>query len=206
MQQGTISRATLGRLPAYLRFLKSLPPEVRDISATSVAKGLGFGEIKVRKDLGSVCSFGRPKVGYTKSELIKSLEGLIINNGGKAVIVGAGKLGRALLDYKGFADYGLTVLAAFDKKAAVQERTGTDKFILPTQALPEFCKNNDIRLGIIAVPSEAAQEACELLYESGVRAIMCFAQCHLNTPPDAVIQYENVALSLAFLNMRTGEV
>ena len=206
MQRSNISRATLGRIPAYLRFLNSLPAEVRDISATSIARGLGFGEVQVRKDLGSVCGFGRPKVGYQKEELIQSLEGLLIKNGGRAVIVGAGKLGRALLDYKGFSDYGLTVLAAFDKNAGLQERTGTDKPILPVQALPEFSKCNDIKLGIIAVPGEAAQEAYDLLYQSGVRAMMCFAQCHLNTQPDAVIQYENVALSLAFLNLRTGEV
>ena len=101
-----ISRATLGRIPAYLRYLKNLPPCVQTISATVIARELGLGEVQVRKDLGALCGTGKPKIGYVCAELIDSLEGCLRSDDGGTVIVGAGKLGRALLDYGGFAAAG----------------------------------------------------------------------------------------------------
>ena len=67
----------------------------------------------------------------------------------------------------------------------------------------DFCKANDIRIGIIAVPSDSAQSVSNLFYENGVRLMWCFAPCQLYKPADAVIQYENLALSLAHLKMQT---
>ena len=114
MKTTDVSRAALGRIPVYLRFLESLPQDTETVSATVIAKELGFGEVQVRKDLGAICGSGKPRIGYTVSDLKKCLGGLIDSRNGKAVIVGAGKLGRALLDYGGFSDYGLDILAAFD--------------------------------------------------------------------------------------------
>ena len=114
MKTTDVSRAALGRIPVYLKFLESLPQDVETVSATAIAKALGFGEVQVRKDLGAICGSGKPRIGYTVSNLKESLESLIDSRNGKTVIVGAGKLGRALLDYGGFSDYGLDILAAFD--------------------------------------------------------------------------------------------
>ena len=99
-----ISKAALGRVPLYLRYLKSLPPEVQTVSATAVAKELGFGEVQVRKDLALSSSTGKPKVGYVRKELIESLEKILGCKNGGAVVVGAGKLGTALLSYTGFEE------------------------------------------------------------------------------------------------------
>ncbi|MDO5576447.1 MAG: winged-helix domain-containing protein, partial [Fibrobacter sp.] len=64
MKKSEVSKAALGRIPMYLRYLKSLPKDTGNISATAIAKNLGFGDVQVRKDLGAVCGSGKPKVGY----------------------------------------------------------------------------------------------------------------------------------------------
>ena len=197
MKTTDVSRAALGRIPVYLRFLESLPQDVETVSATTIAKALGFGEVQVRKDLGAICGSGKPRIGYTVSNLKESLDSLIDSRNGKTVIVGAGKLGRALLDYGGFSDYGLDILAAFDTD--VSQNNASGKPILPIDGLHDFCKENNVSIGVIAVPAKAAQEVCDKLCQSGIKAIMSFAPCKLTVPEGVAIQYENMALSLAHL-------
>lgn len=197
MKTTDVSRAALGRIPVYLKFIESLPQDVETVSATTIAKALGFGEVQVRKDLGAICGSGKPRIGYTVSDLKESLESLIDSRNGKTVIVGAGKLGRALLDYGGFSDYGLDILAAFDTE--VSQNNASGKPILPIDGLHDFCKENDVSIGVIAVPATAAQEVCDKLCQSGIKAIMSFAPCKLTAPEGVAIQYENMALSLAHL-------
>ncbi len=197
MKTTDVSRAALGRIPVYLKFLESLPQDVETVSATVIAKELGFGEVQVRKDLGAICGSGKPRIGYTVSNLKESLESLIDSRNGKTVIVGAGKLGRALLDYGGFSDYGLDILAAFDTD--VSQNNASGKPILPIDGLHDFCKENNVSIGVIAVPAKAAQEVCDKLCQSGIKAIMSFAPCKLTAPEGVAIQYENMALSLAHL-------
>lgn len=197
MKTTDVSRAALGRIPVYLKFLESLPQDVETVSATTIAKALGFGEVQVRKDLGAICGSGKPRIGYTVSNLKESLESLIDSRNGKTVIVGAGKLGRALLDYGGFSDYGLDILAAFDTD--VSQNNASGKPMLPIDGLHDFCKENNVSIGVIAVPAKAAQEVCDKLCQSGIKAIMSFAPCKLTAPEGVAIQYENMALSLAHL-------
>ena len=202
MKEQDISRATLSRIPAYLNCVKSLPPETVSVSAAAVARQLGLGQVQVRKDFGMICGGGKPKVGYERSELEGCLERCLDRSNGGVVIVGAGKLGRALLDYSGFSDYGLCVYAAFDTAVSTPQASPSGKPIMPLAKLERFCRDNEIKTGIIAVPASEAQNACNQLYKCGVRAMLCFAQCRLYAPPDAVISYENMALSLAHLKMQ----
>ena len=107
-----ISKATLGRLPTYLEFLKR--QRVEYISSTQIARALELGEVLVRKDLNTVCGQGKPKVGYNRQNLIDSiLETLGVDKNISAIIVGAGKLGTALMEYNGFSEYGVDIKAAF---------------------------------------------------------------------------------------------
>ena len=188
MKTTDVSRAALGRIPVYLKFIESLPQDVETVSATTIAKALGFG---------AICGSGKPRIGYTVSDLKASLECLIDSRNGKTVIVGAGKLGRALLDYGGFSDYGLDILAAFDTD--VSQNNASEKPILPIDGLHDFCKENNVSIGVITVPAKAAQEVCDKLCQSGIKAIMSFAPCKLTAPEGVAIQYENMALSLAHL-------
>lgn len=202
MKETEISRPALGRIPMYLRFLKGLPSDMQFISSTVIAKELGLGEVQVRKDLGALCGSGKPKVGYRRSELIESLQRFMTGDRVNAAIIGAGRLGKALLDYTGFEDFGISVLAAFDKGITSDTVSESGKPILPMTEFSDFCKANDIGIGIIAVPSDSAQSVSNLFYENGVRLMWCFAPCQLYKPADAVIRYENLALSLAHLKMQ----
>lgn len=200
VKQTCIMKSTLGRLPAYLNYLKSIEQTNKNISATIIAKALGLGEVQVRKDLSAVSGAGRPKLGYKTSSLIKSLEDVLgVNSFSKAVIVGAGKLGNALLGYNGFSEYGLEIVAAFDIKLPEEENANSKRNVFPIDSLAEFCNREKIKIGIITVPTVAAQEICDILVTSGVTAIWNFAPCQLKVPEDVILQNENLALSLAHL-------
>lgn len=202
MGMRSVSKQTLERLPVYLNYLKSLPEDgVLNISATTIAEELGLNDVQVRKDLAMISSGGRPKIGYVTAGLIQDIEQFLgYGNADRAVIVGAGHLGQALLCYHGFSEYGLDVVAAFD---ADQEKCGTKidgKPVLPMEKLPELCRRMNIRMGIIAAPAPAAQEVCDRLIESGIMAVWNFAPVHLKVPKSVLVQNENMAYSLAVLS------
>lgn len=194
-----ISFSTLKRLPVYLRYLKDLPAETLNVSATSIAAELGYGDVQVRKDLGSVSGAGRPKTGYNKNDLIFTLENYLgYNKIKKAVIVGAGKLGEALLGYSGFKDYGLDIVTAFDIREDNSEICG--KPVLAVDCLGDFCRENNIHIGIITVPASSAQQICDQMCASGIKAIWSFAPIRLKVPENVLLHEENMAASLALLS------
>ena len=201
MDKCTISKATLGRLPSYLEFLRNLPPDkVPYISATAIAKHLGLGEVQVRKDLAAVSGAGKPKLGYVTAELVEKLEDFLgCNRLTSAVLVGAGRLGRALLQYDEFEKYGVKISAAFDSNERAIS-LGSKTEILPINQFEYFCKTQNIKLGIITVGEGSAQAVCDQMVKSGITAIWNFAPCKLNVPASILLQNENLALSLAHLN------
>ena len=194
----SIPKATLGRLPQYLEYLRSLPEIRRTISATAIAKALSLGDVQVRKDLASVCGAGKPKIGYETDKLITDIEShLGYKRLTNAVLVGAGKLGRALLDYDGFEDFGVKIVAGFDCNETVLTK-GT-KDILPIRDIEVYCREHDVKLGIITVGQGSAQDVCDKLVESGIKAIWNFAPVTLKVPNGVLLKQENLALSLAYL-------
>lgn len=114
-----ISKATLQRLPIYLNFLKSMPEAPEYISATTLANALRLGEVQVRKDLACISDAGKPKVGYMTKDLVAVLENYLGNDVNDAVLVGVGHLGKALMAYKGFEEYGFKIVAGFDLDPAL---------------------------------------------------------------------------------------
>ena len=203
----SISKATLGRLPGYLQYLKSLP-EVRGatISATVIAKELSLGDVQVRKDLAAVSGAGKPKVGYVRAKLIRDIERHLGNEKvTHAVLVGAGKLGRALLDYDGFEEFGVKIVAGFDNNENAFQIGKNAKVILPIKDMDSYCEQNNVRLGIITVGQGSAQEVCDKLVASGVEAIWNFAPCALKVPSGVLLKQENLELSLAHLNKQIGK-
>ena len=202
MEPKKISKSVLKRLPGYLAYLKNLPETAPDhISATALANALGMGEVQVRKDLAMVSDGGRPKVGYLRESLIEDIEQFLgYDNTTDAVLIGAGKLGQALMDHKGFPEYGLNILAGFDIKP---EKNATDDGcpIYPMEKLESFCHANKVLMGIICVPAPYAQAVCDKLIACGIKAIWTFAPTHLEVPEHILVQYENMATSLAVLSM-----
>lgn len=200
-----ISKHTLQRLPMYLSYIKGLPEDApKNISATTIAEALQLNDVQVRKDLASVSSSGKPKVGYNVKDLIAELEAFLgYNDIDNAVIVGAGSLGKALLNYSGFKAYGLNIIAAFDLCEEPTEFQG--KTVFPIAQLESFCRKVNIHIGIITVPASSAQEICDLLVNSGIRAIWNFAPVHLVVPDGILVQNENIASSLALLSNHLRE-
>ena len=202
MERKEVSKSVLKRLPAYLAYLKSIPEGAApNISATALANALGMGEVQVRKDLAMVSDGGRPKIGYNRMALIDDIEQFLgYDNTTDAVLIGAGKLGQALLDYKGFEEYGLNILAAFDVEPPADQADG-GKPILPLEKLESFCRTHKVLMGIITVPAANAQEVCDKLIACGIKAVWNFANTHLEVPANILVQYENMATSLAVLSM-----
>ncbi len=200
MENGSLSKATLGRLPRYLSYLKEVSKNDNEyVSATIIAKGLSLGEVQVRKDLNSVSGAGKPKIGYSVKELIKSIENALgYNNIAKAVIVGAGKLGQALLNFDGFREYGIEISAAFD--IVSKEKDEFHREVLSIKRFESFCKDNDIKIGVITVCESAAQQVCDLMLKNNIRAIWNFTPTKLEVPGNIIVKQENMALSIAYLN------
>ena len=202
MERKEISKAVLKRLPGYLAYLKSTQDGGSTyISATALAGALGMGEVQVRKDLAMVSDGGRPKIGYLRERLIDDIEQFLgYDNTTDAVLIGAGKLGQALMGYKGFEEYGLNILAAFDKNPQI-ERTMEGKPVYHIDKLESFCRKHKVLMGIITVPGEQAQEVADLLIAGGIKAIWNFAPTHLEVPSNILVQNENMATSLAVLSV-----
>ncbi|MBQ6851451.1 MAG: redox-sensing transcriptional repressor Rex [Oscillospiraceae bacterium] len=202
MERKEISKSVLKRLPGYLSYLKSLPEgSATYISATALANALGMGEVQVRKDLAMVCDGGRPKIGYLRERLIEDISQFLgYDNTTDAILIGAGKLGQALLGYGGFEAYGLNILAAFDA-APIAEQTQEGKPIYHISQLESFCRANNVLMGIITVPAMHAQQVCQQLIDNGIKAIWNFAPTHLDVPSNILVQNENMATSLAVLSM-----
>lgn len=197
-----VSNSVLKRLPVYLSYLKALPEDApENISATTLAGALNMGEVQVRKDLALVSDGGRPKVGYQREGLIEDIEQFLgYDNTNDAVLIGAGKLGCALLGYSGFSEYGLNIVAAFDADERLAGQSESGKPILPLHDLEKTCSKYKVYIGIITVPAAHAQEVCDLLVANGIKAIWNFAPTHLDVPQGIIVQNENMATSLAVLS------
>ncbi len=202
MERREISKAVLKRLPGYLAYLKNIPDDASPyISATALAAALGMGEVQVRKDLAMVSDGGRPKIGYLRESLAEDISQFLgYDNTTDAILVGAGKLGQALLGYSGFDAYGLNILAAFDQMP-VNDQAQEGRPIYPMDKMESFCRANKVLMGIITVPAEYAQQVCDLMIHCGIKAIWNFAPVHLDVPANILVQNENMATSLAVLSM-----
>ena len=202
MKPDVVSKKVLNRLPLYLTYLKSLPDSAENVSATVIAKALDIGDVTVRKDLARISHAGRRRTGRNRTQLIREIEEYLdctANSG--AIIVGTGKLGQALLDYDGFEEAGLNVMAGFDSYPEA-ERTERGKPIYHMNQLESFCKCYDVHVGVIAVPEEITQMVCDRLFACGVHAIWNFTRTHLKVPSNVVVQNENLAVSLTSLTLQ----
>lgn len=196
-----LSVSTMRRLPVYLHYLHSIKNERKNISAAAVAAAFGLNDVQVRKDLAAASGSGKPKTGYDVAELIEQIESCLgYGSDTKTILVGAGNLGKALLYYGGFVDYGLDIIAAFDRDEKTIGSIVGGKPVLPLCDLETVCFDKGIRLGIITTPVESAQETCDRLVSCGVKAIWNFAPTILCAPAGVLIENENLASSLAVLS------
>ncbi|MEG2002805.1 MAG: redox-sensing transcriptional repressor Rex, partial [Clostridia bacterium] len=191
-----ISKESLKRLPSYLRYLTELIEKgVTSVSSNMVAEYFGFTAIQVRKDLASVSkNGGKPKTGFDIADLIFDIkEYLGYDNINEAVLVGVGKLGSAILTYKGFDVYGLKIVSAFDvNEELIGSTQGTTK-VLPLEKLERIVSSMNIHIGIITTPKAVAQDVANTLVKAGALAIWNFAPTHLVLPPDIIVKNEDLS-------------
>ena len=149
-----ILKSTLSRLPSYFCYIEEQAAlGVEYISATAIAESLSINPVQVRKDLASISSVpGRPRRGFKVDSILIDLKRhLGYDSYDEAVLVGVGALGHVLMQYKGFENYGLGIVAGFDKE--VREKTVADKPVYSVSSLLSFLKRTKVKIGIIAVPA-----------------------------------------------------
>ncbi|MDD4716574.1 MAG: redox-sensing transcriptional repressor Rex [Eubacteriales bacterium] len=201
MKHVPISLQLYNRLTKYLYYLENLGDDSpENISATTIAKELDLNDVQVRKDLASISDGGKPKVGYVTKDLAADISHFLgHDNTSDAILAGAGNLGKALLNYGNFKNYGLNIVAAFDTDPELAGSECNGKMILAYRKMSDLCKRLSIKIGIITVPAEYAQSVCDTMTESGIKAIWNFAPVNLKTPDDVVVKNEDMAASLAVL-------
>ena len=198
----SIPKRTLERLPVYYRVLvQCLNEGMEYISSGELGERAGFDNAQVRKDLNHIWSGGRPGLGYEIVKLAECLADFLgLNNTTDAVIVGAGRLGTALAGYPGFGGYGSNIVAVFDSDPDKIGGSIGDIPILPVAKLPDLIRRLGIRLGIITVPGESAQELTDAMVAAGILAIWNFAPVRLQVPEGVLVRNEDLAASLATLS------
>ena len=197
-----ISKAAFLRFPAYLRYLKAEEAAgVGYVSSSEIAEDMHLSAVCVRKDLALVASEpGKPRLGFAVGKLIGDLErALGYHLKTHACVVGAGRLGRAFLVYEGFEHYGIDVVAAFDISPA-QVGALRGKPIYPMERLKEITERENVKLGILTVPGDAAQQACDAMVEAGITAILSFAPAYVRVPEGVTLRCEDLAATLASLS------
>lgn len=205
----SISQSAIKRLPFYLRYLKEKKKAgVKFISTPQIALDLEKNAVQVKKDISHATKkSGKPKVGHSVDDLIQDIENFLgCNQTTNAVLVGAGHLGTALLSYKGFNDYGLKIIHAFDINETIVGKKINNVPIHSIKDLGMYCKKEHVLIGIIAVNEASAQEICDELVKSGIKAIWNFSPILLKVPEDVIIQSENMASGLAYLSRRLSEM
>jgi len=195
-----IPEETIRRLPIYLRgLLFSSQMKYKRVSSHELSEFVGISPCQIRKDLSYFGEFGKRGIGYDieklSSEIRKILKLDVVR---KAVLVGAGNLGSAVLTYPGFKMYNFDITAAFDadpRKIGKKIKNITIEDIGTIASV----KKRKIDLGIIAVPHEAAQKTADALVKAGVKAILNFSPCYITVPKRIKVITIDIAMDLARL-------
>ncbi|MBX9792543.1 MAG: redox-sensing transcriptional repressor Rex [Pirellulales bacterium] len=205
-RESGVPKAVVNRLSLYLRELEHLLRSgEQTTSSNRLGSVLGFTDAQVRKDLAYFGHFGHPGIGYRCDELVAAIRRILgTDQTWTVAIVGVGNLGRALLGYKGFSERGFRVVAAFDTDAAKIGSRIEGVEVYHVDRLGELARAHRLRLGVIAVPAAAAQQAADLLVAHGIEGILNFAPVTLSLPDhvrrvgvDLAIELEQLAFAVA---------
>jgi redox-sensing transcriptional repressor len=204
------SRASVGRLSLYLRRLESLLREgTTKVSSSLLGEALGVTDAQVRKDLAYLGNLGHPGIGYAAPELIAAIRrALGLDRDWAAALVGVGNLARALLRYQGFVERGFRFVALFDDDSTKVGQHIEGLEVQPLTAMPAIIASTGAELGILTVPSEAAQSVAEALLAAGIRGLLNFTPQVLRLPPEVSVVSVDLTVQLeqlAFLVQLSSE-
>jgi redox-sensing transcriptional repressor len=204
MRFDEIPTPAVNRLSFYLRQLETFQQAERHtISSRQLGEALNYSDAQVRKDLAYFGQFGHPGIGYKVGDLILQLRKILgTDKVWNVLLVGAGNLGRALSAYRGFLRKGFQLAAVFDADAGKQSQSLGGLTVRPMQELREVIERERIRLAIMSVPAEAAQDVADKLVAAGIGGILNFAPVALNVPPQVAVQSVDLAVQLEQLAFR----
>ena len=203
-----VSVQTIQRLPRYYQYISYLRKQgIRYVSSLRLSQQTYVEATQVRKDLTSIGHTGKPKVGYDISQLMNTIEEYLgLREIEDAILIGVGHLGTAIVQYSGFANYGLRIRAVFD---ADPVKIGTHiqgRVIQDVANVTQYVKENNIPIGILTLPAPGAQEVTDALVKCGIKAIWNFAPINLSVPSHVIIKNENLAFGLAIMKHRLKSV
>lgn len=191
MNELEIPDIVIGRLPVYLRTLKQLVSQGREVtSSQELGELLGISSAQIRKDLSHFGEFGKQGTGYNTNFLCSQLEEILqVDCIWPVVLVGAGYLGHALASYNGFENRGFRIVAVFDSDPTkIGEAIGN----LTVQAVDHIAQvvgEYNSQIAIVAVPAHGAQTVGDQLVEAGIKSILCYAPTTLNLPKEIRVEY-----------------
>jgi redox-sensing transcriptional repressor len=202
----TVPDPAVRRLSLYLRQLESFQrKDRRTISSKQLGESLGLTDAQVRKDLAYFGQFGHPGIGYRVDDLIAQLRRILgTDRTWNVVLVGAGNVGRALSAYRGFNAKGFRVLAVFDNDPTKVGRKLGPFTILPLSDIPAIVQREGVKLAILAVPADSAQDVADQLIESGVRGLLNFAPVSISVPRNVALNSVDVAVQLEQLSFQVN--
>ena len=186
----------------YLRYLEGLD-EVGQLTASSDELALlcGTTPAQVRKDLSFFGSFGKRGLGYQVHELTEHLREILgLGRAWQIVIIGAGKIGSALAEYRGFRQRGFTVIGVYDKNPAKVGLPWGDAVIQDIAELDADVQRHEVDIAVIAIPADDAQAVVDRVIAAGVRAILNFAPTQIHVPPHIAVKTVNMAMELEGLS------
>ncbi|MFA5384673.1 MAG: redox-sensing transcriptional repressor Rex [Eubacteriales bacterium] len=196
MKAPRIPEATVTRLSLYSRFLENLNQKgIEFVSSGEIADELSINPSQVRKDLAYFGDFGTRGVGYKVKDLLScTLKILGLEQKWPLILVGAGVLGYAVCGYQGFNRRGFSIAAVFDNNPAKIGKMVGRIEILPIGKMPEIIKNQHVRIGIITVPADAAQEVVNRMVENGLEGVLNYTPVNLVIPDG--VEVINIDLSV----------
>src|SRR5882672_5953495 len=201
-----IPNPAVRRLSLYLRQLEAFKrKDRRTISSKQLGESLCLSDAHVRKDLAYFGQFGHPGIGYRVEDLIAQVRKILgTDKIWNVLLVGAGNLGRALMAYKGFEKKGFRLSAVFDADATKIGKKHGPFPIQPLSELSTTIQKNNIRLGIMAVPADAAQDVADKLGAGGLKGILNFAPVSITVPADVALTAVDLAVQLEQLSFQVN--
>lgn len=197
-----IPRKTIYRLSVYLRCLARLKENhIQTVSSEVLAKVAGVKPTQLRKDLACFGTFGTRGLGYDVAELSRKIaDELGTSRLQPVILVGVGNLGLALLSYRGFEKEGFEIVAAFDVDPARPRDKTITQPIFDMKELPARVRKLGVRMAVLTVPAEVAQEVANTLVENGIAGILNFSPIVLSVPEDVMVNNVNLAIELENLS------
>jgi len=197
-----IADSTVRRLSAYLRFLEDFEHRgLTTISSEELAKRGGTTSAQVRKDLSFFGSFGKRGLGYSVPELAGRLREILgLGREWRVIIVGAGKIGAALAQYRGFRQRGFIILAAYDNNPEKVGRKVEGIVVRDFDQIERDIQREHPDIVVLTVPGDEAQAVLDRVVKAGVKAILNFAPTQLQAPSDVAVKTVNMAMELEGLS------